>query len=238
MKIEYSHGQRLTKLPHERSPLEAAIDRYVEKAKAYYQEEEATKTLTQLERDKRLTEALKHLEQERRLAETIVTVQAQLEAYRAFGREQKGSAGRATLSAEQYHRRDKSTLCRYLQADGRPKPSAQHDAHHIVPGKGKTKVAALARLHIHRFGIRINDPDNGVWLVKRKSDVPHWSMPAAKSHLSIHTFNYESWVYNAVRITRSEQDTRRKLNILARMLEQGSQPKEVTMPPEPNWTGQ
>ena len=124
-----------------------------------------------------------------------------------------------------------------MKADGRPRPSLQHVAHHIVPGKGKTKTAALARLHIHRFGVRINDPDNGVWLVKNKMDTPHWSMPSAKSHLSIHTHNYETWVYNSVRITRSEQEARNKLCVLGKMLEYGTQPKQVTMPPDTGWNG-
>lgn len=237
MKIEYVDGQRLTKLVHELSPLEAAIERYTEKARAYFlQGQNPDKSQTQVERDKKLSIALKHLEHERRLAEVIVTVQAQLEAYRAFGREQKGSVGRATLGAEAHHPAE--ILGKYLQADGRPKPSAQHVAHHIVPGKGKTKVAALARLHMHRFGVRINDPDNGVWLVRKKADTPHWSMPASKSHGTIHTHNYETWVYSAIRITRNEADTRRKLGLLGRMLEYGTQPKQVTMPPDSSWTGQ
>jgi len=45
-----------------------------------------------------------------------------------------------------------------------PKPSANHTAHHIVPGKGKTKGAVRARIRLHLYGIRINDPGNGVWL--------------------------------------------------------------------------
>lgn len=121
MKIEYVGGQRQTKLVHELSPLEAAIERYAEKAKAYFlQEQRQDQTQTQVERGKKLNVALKHLEHERRLAEVIVTVQAQLEAYRAFGREQKGSVGRATLGAEAHHPAE--TLGKYLQADGRPKP--------------------------------------------------------------------------------------------------------------------
>ncbi len=210
MPIEYVNGKRASKLLHELSPLEAAIERYCEKAKAYFQQEQyIDKNLTQLEREKKLAAALHHLEHERRLAEVIVNVQAQLEAYRAFGRAQKGSVGRATLKAETYH--PAGTLGSFLQADGRPKPSCQHVAHHIVPGKGKTKVSGLARLHLYRYGVRINDPDNGVWLVRNKVDTPHWSMPEAKSHLSIHTHNYETWIYNAVRITRNELETRKKI---------------------------
>lgn len=237
MNIEYVNGRRVSKLAHELSPLEVAIERYCEKAKTYFQQERCLdQGSTQIEREKKLTAALKHLEHERRLAETIVGVQAQLEAYRAFGRGQAGSSGRATLGAEAHH--PTAVLGRFLQADGRPKPSAEHAAHHIVPGKGKTKVAALARLHIHRFGVRINDPDNGIWLVRKKSDTPHWSMPGSKSHSAIHTHNYETWIYNAIRITRSELDARKKLNVLGRMLEYGTQPKHVTMPPDASWTGQ
>lgn len=124
-----------------------------------------------------------------------------------------------------------------MRADGRPQPSSQHTAHHIIPGKGKTKLASRARLHIHRNGLRINDPDNGTWLVRKKSDTPHWSMPNSLGHLEYHTHNYEIWIYESIRFGRDEQSVRAKLSLIGRMLQEGNQPKHVTLPPDENWNG-
>lgn len=236
MKIEYLHGQRLTPLLHELSPLDLAINGYVEKAKVYFQiEKNFDKSVTREEREKKLNAAFQHLEHERMLAETIVCVQADLAAYQAFGKAQKGAAGRAVLASENHH--PTKLLAKLMRAANKPKPSEQHTPHHIVIGKGRTKAAALARLHIHRYAIRINDPDNGVWLVKNKADTPHWSMPQSKNHLSIHINNYETWVLQSITIYRAENQIRQKLNILGRMLQHGTQPKQVTMPPDEAWNG-
>jgi hypothetical protein len=237
MKIEYAHGQRLTPLPHELSPLDAAIERYIEKANEYYTSESSPdKSLTRQQREIKLKEARRQLELERMRTEAIIEVQSQLAAYQAFGRESRGASGRAVLSAEAHH--PTKVLAKYLRASGKPKPSDKHTPHHIVLGKGKTAAAGLARLHIHRFGIRINDPDNGVWLVKNQKDIPHWSMSQNKSHLTIHTYNYEAWVLQSVRSSRTEVAIRQKLNMLGKMLQNGDQPKNVTLPPDDTWSGQ
>jgi S-adenosylmethionine/arginine decarboxylase-like enzyme len=237
MKIDYVNGQRVTPLPHELSPLDAAIERYAEQAREYYKNEKSLdKSLTRQQRDEKLKTALHHLELERMRTEAIIEVQTQLAEYQAFGRESRGASGRALLSAEAHH--PTKILAKYMRASGKPMPSSKHTPHHIVLGKGKTNAAGLARLHIHRYGIRINDPDNAAWLVKDKKDVPHWSMPNAKSHLTIHTHNYETWVLQSIRVGRSEAALRQKLNLLGKMLQHGDQPKHVTLPPDENWSGQ
>ena len=238
MKIEYLNGQRITPLPHELSPLDAAIERYREKAEAYYREEKSlAKSLSRQQREVKLKEAFRQLELERMRTEAYIEVQAQLAEYQAFGRQSSNSSdGRAALRSEAHH--PTKVLAKYMRAAGKPRPSDKHTPHHIVLGKGKTKAAGLTRLHIHSYGIRINDPDNGVWLVKNRKDVPHWSMPQAQSHLTIHTHNYETWILRSVRVTRSEIALRQKLNMLADMLQTGNQPKHVTLPPDDTWSGQ
>ncbi len=241
MDIEYASGVRVTSLPHEMTPLEAAIDSYSRKAQQYYKEiteldNTPARSETRMAREKKLKDALAHLETERKLAEAIVDVQTQVEFYRDQGRALSKSAdGRKVLHAEKHH--PTKILAQQMRLNGDPKPSLKHTPHHIVPGVGKTKNANRARLHIHRYGVRINDGANGVWLVRKKSDTPHWSMPTSKSHLTIHTHNYETWIYQGVRINRSEAAVRQKLNIMGRMLQNNHQPKHVTMPPDPEWDG-
>lgn len=103
--------------------------------------------------------------------ENIVDIQTKLELYRAEGRKAIHKPGMSVsdfkskqteLQVEEHHRAD--ALEKFMRAVPIPKPSRNHTAHHIVPGKGKTQYAYRARVRIHLFGVRINDPDNGVWL--------------------------------------------------------------------------
>ena len=122
-------------------------------------------------------------------------------------------------------------------AAGRPKPSPKHTPHHIAPGKDRTKAAYRARLHMHSLGIGVNDPDNGLWMIRLKANKGHWSMPEARSHLEIHTNNYESWIARHITSATDESTGRAKLRHLRNLLQNGNQPKEVTMPPDENWKG-
>lgn len=114
-----------------------------------------------------------------------------------------------------------------LLADGRPKPSSQHSPHHIVPGLGRTRFANLARVLLHRIGIRINDPDNGVWLPMYRKFTPHWSMPEAKGHIEYHTNGYERWIYNRIRIRTGEAFIRMELRTVASLMETNTLPDET-----------
>lgn len=231
MAIEFKNGIRVTPVEHELSPLEAAIEKYAQKCRDFYCEtNELSKSLSKEERESKMADALKHLEQERRFAETAVDVQSQLEQYRNSGRQLTTTQqGLTSLEAESHS--PTRVLAKYMRAAGKPRPSTKHAAHHIVPGKGKTRRASQARLQLHQFGVRINDPDNGVWMVHRKKDTPHFSMPNAKGHLTIHTHNYEEWVYNNIRITHSETQVRQKLNNIRRLLEDGNTPHSISQPP-------
>ena len=70
-----------------------------------------------------------------------------------------------------------------------------------------------------------------------KQDTPHWSMPQAKAHSEIHTYNYETWIYQKISIKRDELTLRQQLQILGCMLQENRQPPEVTMPPIEAWNG-
>jgi A nuclease family of the HNH/ENDO VII superfamily with conserved AHH len=140
------------------------------------------------------------------------------------------------MAIEDHH--PTNELAIFLQADGRPKPSPKHTAHHIVAGKGKTESSANSRIELHLHNIRINDPDNGVWMLMNKKDKGHWSMPSANAHLEIHTHNYELWVYQRILSAFGEQEARAVLRQIAKLLHEGKQPAKCTMPPDKSWCGQ
>ena len=124
-----------------------------------------------------------------------------------------------------------SVLADNMRMDGRPKPSSKHAPHHIVPGRGKTHFSNDVRVAMHLMEIRISDPDNGVWLVHYPKDAPHWSLPLAKAHLSIHTYNYERWIHDRLIGLPTDMIFRGMLFQIRSMLEEGNQPPEITMPP-------
>ena len=247
MKLEYINGVRITKLIHEMTPLEAAIQNYSNQAAIYHQHKALlANTLGETEKQRMDREAdlkkeFKHLESQRRFSEAIIDVQVQVELYQAQNRKRPGETlddARARMNRmknEIHH--PTQTLAKYMCAAGRPKPSPKHTSHHIAPGKGRTKAAYRARLHMHSLSIGSNDPDNGIWLIRLKADKGHWSMPHAQSHLEIHTNNYESWVARHITSATDESTGRVKLRHIRNLLQSGKQPKEVTMPPDENWKG-
>ncbi|WP_062060068.1 AHH domain-containing protein [Cellvibrio sp. OA-2007] len=237
MNQEFLHGASAVARYDEMSPLDRAIETYTNKAKKYYsalnRAENAPKDVREA-RKKELESIKKHLENERRLMETIVDVRARLEIYRETGRNTVRQVGesriaaadrRNTLLAEEHH--PTKVLEEFMRAVPMPKPSPNHTAHHIVPGKGRTVHSARARSRIHLFGIRINDPDNGVWLPSASKYTPHWSMPEALGHKQYHTEGYEKWVSMRLRNQSSEAFIRQELRIVALILEQNKLPSEA-----------
>lgn len=238
MELEYRNGVRLTDLAHEQSPLDAAmnnyermarkhISQYGEMAKKHYAED---KTLTEKQREEGLEASLRFLALERDRLTAIASVQAQLEAYREGGMAAtKGSAAQkrqalTMLSNEKHHPTE--VLEKYMRAEGVPKPSSKHTAHHIVPGKGKIKKNLLTRVHLHRYGVRINDPANGVYLLHKDEYAPHWSMPKSRGHLTYHTEAYETWVHNRVMNQRHIDFLKTELQVIGRIL-QDNEPKDA-----------
>lgn len=244
--MEYLNGIRLTPHLHELSPLDAAIQNFERQAKKYHSKRKAAPGQNETpqqrkQREDDLKKALNHLQQERRLASVMVAVQSKLAMYR---NEYNTNNAKSRTEEERFMQAMKDerhhpayALAMYLRADGRPQPSPIHTAHHIIPGRGKTDYAGMARLNLHMFDIRINDPINGMWLIRRRRDKGHWSMPAANSHSEIHTHNYERWVYFSTLSSGNEQIFRANLLKVRLLLEAGTQPAKVTMPPDNSWDG-
>ena len=219
------------------SKIDTIIDQYKTKADKYYKDlndaENAPKDVRE-ERIKKLESAHKWLENERRLLEVKTDVLSQLQLYQENGRDAtKGNRAeigvkQAALKAEKHHQsRGAVELEKYMRAVPVPKPSGEHTAHHIVPGKGKTLDANKARIRMHLFGIRINDPSNGVWLPRYAKHTPHWSMPESKGHLEYHTEGYESWVLKKVRGKSGEFAIRNELKLIGQMLQENNLPLEA-----------
>lgn len=122
---------------------------------------------------------------------TIVTAQSALAAYRAESK----SASIKSLSNEAHH--PTSKLAKFLRAIGEPKPTVNHEAHHIVAGSGRFNSAAIlrARLNLHIVGLGINDPTNGTWLINFQSNKGiDWATEQAPANRKLHRYNYETWV--------------------------------------------
>jgi len=231
MKLEYQNGIRLTKHLHEMTPLEIGISRYEEMANQHFSNFGDPATPIDAERQAEKDEALKHLATEKRQLKTLYKIQAKLDEYREAGlKATTGSnterrAAISAMEAEEHH--PTKTLERYMRAEGTPKPSARHTAHHIVPGKGKLKeLTADTRYHLHIHGIRINDPANGVYLVSSDKYAPHWSMPLSRGHKKYHLHEYERVLNEKITLLENIDFIKTQLQIIARML-QANEPKEA-----------
>lgn len=228
MKLEYHNGVRITKFLHEMTPFEAALQNYENMAKDYYAKTQ-DRTLTEKQRQEECKKALDCLERERARISTLSDIQTQLEAYREQGL--KATTGSlperadaiGMISNEKHHPAE--VLEKYMRAEGMAKPSPQHTAHHIVPGKGKLKVLITnTRMHLHKHGIRINDPANGVFLVHLDKDTPHWSMPNSRGHLKYHTHEYEQWMSQRVQRLNNIDTIKTQLQVIGRILQE-NEPK-------------
>lgn len=104
--------------------------------------------------------------------------------------------------------RHSRTLARNIaKATGRTK-HAQADAHHIVAAADKR--ASRSRALLFRWGIGINDADNGVYLPKKWSSVVP-GLDAATAHEVIHTTAYHLAVTSRLTLAKpSNQANGRK----------------------------
>lgn len=244
MPQEYSQGL-LTTHYHEMTPLEQVIARFEEKARAYYNKSGSAPPNESPEqraaREQASKEAFAHLANEKRHAMVQVQVQSRLEEYRTAYRstDQHTRAEkkdlRRTMAIEKHH--PTTVLAAFMRADGRAQPARNFTAHHLVPGVGKTERAAMARVTLHFYNVRINDPDNGVWLPRCKKDKGHWAMPNAPAHAEIHTHNYETWVAASISDVASENMLRARLLRLRTLLRDGRQSARVIQKPDSNWSG-
>lgn len=93
-------------------------------------------------------------------------------------------------------------------------------AHAIV--SGGHPAARAARRILAKWRIRIDDPDNGVFLPVDARYMPHPEMPAAANHSMLHTDEYYVNITNILNTATSELECRLALRLIARQLQDGS----------------
>lgn len=235
---EYSHGKRVSLETWEMSPLELSIYQYEQRCKNYYYKTRKKPNETDEERSARLDElaiAKQHLKVELKKILAMAQVQEGLRKYRTefdhYDDDQRDEA----FETEGHHPTD--VLEDNLRMAGRAQPSPRYTAHHIVQGKGKLPITALARAIMFENNVRINDSDNGVWMPMTEEDRGHWAMPKTVPHSRIHTHNYERWVYGVLEGALSEVEVRAKLLHVRLMLKHGTQPEKVLKKPDAKWNG-
>lgn len=229
MELEYRNGVRITKFAHERDAYEAALAEHERNARAFYSTE--SQSAVEVDRKKALADALAFLVKERAKLSTISSIQEQLREYRAQGmlahKDNSDMWSRAdaldVMSAEDHHPTD--MLEQNMRAEGIPKPSARHTAHHICPGLGKLPdTTRMARDHLHIHGIRINDPANGVYLITRDSDTPHWDISNSRGHRKYHTHGYEELLWKRLAPRHTMDQIKTELQVIGRIIQQ-NEPK-------------
>ncbi|WP_078085888.1 AHH domain-containing protein [Microbulbifer mangrovi] len=151
-------------------------------------------------------------------------LQAELDVYRAQAASKAASGLDAELTAEKHHRT--RVLMKNLAAVDEPRPSPDHVAHHILPGKGGWIQAASldVRVSLHEHGVGINDPINGVYLPGKKKDRAHYLTPKALVHKELHGWNYEHWIVGALPETLRKSAFLNRLSVIKRQLQDGTPP--------------
>lgn len=225
--------------PSNPTALELAIHRFEEQAKAYHYEKtklakatgqpsEIAKARAKLDRD------WQHLQRERIRISTQAQLQRSLEDYRAAAKQKTEEE----LLAEPHH--PTTVLARHLTAVGEPKPSRDHDPHHIIAGKGRFRPRAMeqARLGLHLHGIGINDAINGVWLPRYKANKGHWATPESPAHREIHRHNYETWIWRLFGSNSlPETVVKQRLRVVKLKLRLGGYPSEIVQAKDSQWSG-
>lgn len=190
--VEYPKPER----PSNPTPLEMIIYNYELKARDFHNarnkgapaNESAVAKKARIDKCNR---DWQHLKVERRKIAAHFKLQTQLTQYRESCKQRSAFE----LLAEKHH--PTKTLAKNLAAVGEIKPTSFHEAHHIIPGKGRYMQAdmELCRLNLHGFGYGINDPINGLWLrnfePNRQDD---WATPKSPTHRPLHNENYEDWI--------------------------------------------
>ncbi|AYO07816.1 MULTISPECIES: AHH domain-containing protein [Vibrio harveyi group] len=143
------------------------------------------------------------------------------------------------LLSEKHHPTKK--LANNLTAAGEPQPTLSHEAHHIIPGKGRHRQADIetARINMHMHRIGINAPQNGVWLMNYAKNVDlNWESPDSPAHRSIHTYNYESWIASKFSlIPLNKQLFEASLLQVKNHLKKGTYPKTILESKNEDWRG-
>ncbi|WP_104402624.1 AHH domain-containing protein [Vibrio penaeicida] len=220
----------LPKRPSNPTPLELAIYNYEKQVLEYKKKQKQFKA----EKRAELIKDWEHLQRERTRISIQAELQKDLESYRADALDKSPRE----LAMEPHH--PTRILAKNLTAIAEPKPSPNHDPHHIVMGKGRWRAFDMmnVRLSMHAHGLGINDPTNGVWLPRNKKDKGHWATPNAPAHKEIHRFNYESWIVSAIGKTiTSEHILKNRLRNVKMKLKTGTHPQKILQPKDATWRG-
>ncbi len=106
-----------------------------------------------------------------------------------------------------------------LNAAGDLEPATPHSPHHIVAGN--SPKAASARAQLDKFGIGVNDAENGVWL-PRSSSSPN---PNGLSvHSKVHTNEYYAYVNDLMSGARNKSEALDVIDHVRRQLLGGHWP--------------
>lgn len=239
MDFQYNNGVFADHYNINRTPLEASIARYEANVKRlekvthkHYDQGEKLTEAQKLKRTGEKKEALDFLKRERQKLAVMGQVQRGLEKYHeegmktVTGDKKTRTSTLNVLISEAHH--PTSELEQYMRAEGIPKPTPYHTAHHICPGSGQYEQEKIfnARLHMHTMGIRINDPANGVYLLTKDSYTPHYTMPNSRGHLKYHTREYENLVSQRIINLQSGDLIKTNLQVIGRILQQ-NEPKSA-----------
>lgn len=132
--------------------------------------------------------------------------------------------GRVWAAQGEYHKLENETHCPkrlsdHMRLTGKARP-VKMSAHAIV--SGRHKKAKIAREILADFGIRIDDPDNGVFLPTKTAYTPHDDMPDAHPHSRVHTERYYINITNRLSQVTSERQARAVLRRIAQELQSGT----------------
>ena len=193
--------------PHELMQGLIEVIRETEKQIGYYEMKEMTKHLSERE----IVKLASNLYSKLMMKGTIQALSA-LSEYQA---EAKGMSRTEFLREEH----DSKRLSRHIRATGISRPP-NVAAHAIISG-GHSEAKA-ARKILAKFKIRIDDPDNGVYLPRDARFIPHEKMPDAANHAKVHTDEYYINMTNILNTATSELECRVALRLIAKKLRNGS----------------
>ncbi|PKH31972.1 AHH domain-containing protein [Shewanella sp. ALD9] len=222
--------------PNEPSALEMAIYNFELKAKKYYDAKQKSNNSKQVQ--SQLDQDYKHLQEQRKRIESVAIAQSYLQDYRDVS----SKASLSDLKSEAHHPTRK--LANFLFAIGEPQPTSNHEAHHIISGKGRFLQAQIiaARLNMHLCGIGINDPINGTWLINFLSNKQFdWATSEAPPHRKLHRQNYERWIGTTLGkkglSTQGKAKFFNELRIVKNHIRTGTLPANIFEADEQIWKG-
>ena len=117
---------------------------------------------------------------------------------------------------------DAAELRKNMEAAGIDVPEYENSAHHIVMSNSSDKrMEELRKKMDEKFGIGINEADNGVFLPK-SSKIKKEAGTNAHAHSRVHTETYKQNVYDRLKDIDNEADFRNELKKIGEELKAGT----------------